>query len=163
MAGARSAAARAGAGAGAGGGGGGGGGHGHGHGHGKGPKDTGFVAEMRQVAMRLHTRQQAPKEGRREESEGEKKMSEVRRPAPGARSFPLPPSPPPPPLPPPRFFPDPLPCLPSRLDEDCVNSASDAPWSLPRAPSVAAFAGRLRSLSRRVEGGVRVPGGNRGA
>ena len=66
------------------------GGGGHGHGGGKGPKDTGFVAEMRQVAMKLHTRQQAPKEGRREESEGEKKMSEVRPPPPPILRLPPP-------------------------------------------------------------------------
>lgn len=39
-------------------------GHGHGHGHGSSVAPTkGFVEEMRQVAMRLHTREQAPKEG----------------------------------------------------------------------------------------------------
>ena len=39
-------------------------GHGHGHGHGSSVAPTkGFVEEMRQVAMRLHTREQAPREG----------------------------------------------------------------------------------------------------
>ncbi|EFJ47062.1 hypothetical protein VOLCADRAFT_92469 [Volvox carteri f. nagariensis] len=48
--------------------------HGHGHGHGHGPaptavlteKDKGFIAEMRKVAMKLHTKEQAPKEGGKE-------------------------------------------------------------------------------------------------
>lgn len=47
-------------------------GHGHGHGHGatstkeKGEKEKGFVNEMRKVAMKLHTKEQAPKEGQQE-------------------------------------------------------------------------------------------------
>ncbi|KXZ53880.1 hypothetical protein GPECTOR_6g798 [Gonium pectorale] len=51
-------------------------GHGHGHGHGHGQaaggtavlteKEKGFVAEMRKVAMKLHTKEQAPKEGQKE-------------------------------------------------------------------------------------------------
>ncbi|KAG2492474.1 hypothetical protein HYH03_009139 [Edaphochlamys debaryana] len=46
--------------------------HGHGHGHGGSAsavlteKDKGFIAEMRKVAMKLHTREQAPKEGGKE-------------------------------------------------------------------------------------------------
>lgn len=47
--------------------------HGHGHGHGAKSgtatmteKDRGFVAEMRKVAMKLHTKDQAPKEGGQE-------------------------------------------------------------------------------------------------
>jgi heme oxygenase len=43
--------------------------HGHGHGHGGSPRrpgeKKGFVEEMRFVAMKLHTREQAPKEGER--------------------------------------------------------------------------------------------------
>eukprot|EP00198_Chlamydomonas_reinhardtii_P013246 XP_001702583.1 heme oxygenase [Chlamydomonas reinhardtii] len=49
-------------------------GHGGGHGHGHGSsgtavlteKDKGFIAEMRKVAMKLHTKDQAPKEGEKE-------------------------------------------------------------------------------------------------
>ncbi|GFR51806.1 hypothetical protein Agub_g14265 [Astrephomene gubernaculifera] len=47
-------------------------GHGHGHGHGQSgttvvtEKDRGFIAEMRKVAMKLHTKEQAPKEGGKE-------------------------------------------------------------------------------------------------
>lgn len=57
-----------------------GGGHGHGasataeHGHGMGEKPRpgekkGFVEEMRFVAMKLHTKEQAPKEGQAEMKE----------------------------------------------------------------------------------------------
>jgi len=49
-------------------GGGGGGGHGHGHGGPPNPneeKNKGFIAEMRTIAMKLHTKDQAPKEGER--------------------------------------------------------------------------------------------------
>jgi hypothetical protein len=68
-----------------------GGGHGHGgsataeHGHGHGMAERprpgekkGFVEEMRFVAMKLHTKEQAPKEGQAEmKEEQQKAMKEV--------------------------------------------------------------------------------------
>lgn len=47
---------------------------GHGHGHMMMSKDTGFVAEMRAIAMRLHTKEQAPKEGKAEKPMEQKPM-----------------------------------------------------------------------------------------
>lgn len=43
-----------------------------------GPPATGFIAEMRTVAMKLHTREQAPKEGQAERKPESKPMPQVR-------------------------------------------------------------------------------------
>jgi hypothetical protein len=51
-------------------------GHGHGHGHGGAPA-TGFIAEMRTVAMKLHTKEQAPKEGEAPRKAESKPMPQV--------------------------------------------------------------------------------------
>ena len=51
-------------------------GHGHGHGHGGAPA-TGFIAEMRTVAMKLHTKEQAPKEGEAPRKPESKPMPQV--------------------------------------------------------------------------------------
>lgn len=55
--------------------------HGHGHGHGGGGarrpgENKGFVEEMRFVAMKLHTREQAPKEGEKKPEPEQKPMAQ---------------------------------------------------------------------------------------
>ena len=54
--------------------------HGHGHGHGGNARrpgeHKGFVEEMRFVAMKLHTREQAPKEGEKKPDPEQKPMAQ---------------------------------------------------------------------------------------
>ena len=62
--------------------------HGHGHGHGASMgAQKGFVEEMRRVAMALHTREQAPKEGKKATDDAKKEQQPVARWAPTAEGY----------------------------------------------------------------------------